>query len=71
VPGRFTVLGTDGYGRSDSRAALRRFFEVDRHWIAVAALRSLADEGQVDAATVVLAMKKFGIDPSKPNPLSS
>jgi pyruvate dehydrogenase E1 component len=70
VPGRFTVLGTDGYGRSDSRAALRRFFEVDRHWIAVAALRSLADEGQVDAATVVLAMKKFGIDPSKPNPLS-
>ena len=70
VPGRFTVLGTDGYGRSDSRAALRSFFEVDRHWIAVAALRSLADEGQVDAATVVLAMKKFGIDPSKPNPLS-
>jgi pyruvate dehydrogenase E1 component len=70
VPGRFTVLGTDGYGRSDARAALRHFFEVDRHWIAVAALRSLADEGQVDAATVVLAMKKFGIDPSKPNPLS-
>jgi pyruvate dehydrogenase E1 component len=70
VPGRFTVLGTDGYGRSDSRAALRHFFEVDRHWIAVAALRSLADEGRVDAATVVAAMKKFGIDPSKPNPLS-
>jgi len=70
VPGRFTVLGTDGFGRSDSRAALRRFFEVDRHWIAVAALRSLADEGQVDAAMVVQAMKKFGIDPSKSNPLS-
>ena len=70
VPGRFTVLGTDGFGRSDARAALRQFFEVDRHWIAVAALRSLADEGQVDAATVVAAMKKFGIDASKPNPLS-
>ncbi|MBS1200591.1 MAG: pyruvate dehydrogenase (acetyl-transferring), homodimeric type [Proteobacteria bacterium] len=70
VPGRYSVLGTDGYGRSDSRAALRRFFEVDRHWIALAALRALADEGQVDAATVTLAMKKFGVDATKPNPLS-
>jgi pyruvate dehydrogenase E1 component len=69
VPGRYQVLGTDGYGRSDARAALRSFFEVDRHWIAVAALKALADEGQVDVATVTAAMQKFGIDPSKPNPL--
>jgi pyruvate dehydrogenase E1 component len=69
VPGRYQVLGTDGYGRSDARAALRSFFEVDRHWIALAALKALADEGQVDVATVVAAMQKFGIDASKPNPL--
>jgi len=71
VPGRYTVLGTDGYGRSDARAALRGFFEVDRHWIAVAALKALADEGKVDVATVTAAMRKFGIDPAKPNPLVS
>jgi len=70
VPGRYQVLGTDGYGRSDCRAALRGFFEVDRHWIAVAALKALADDGQVDVATVTAAMQKFGIDPSKPNPLA-
>ncbi len=70
VPGRYVVLGTDGYGRSDARAALRGFFEVDRHWIAVAALKALADEGQVDLATVKRAMDQFGLDPSKPNPVS-
>jgi pyruvate dehydrogenase E1 component len=70
VPGRYAVLGTDGFGRSDSRAALRSHFEVDRYWIAVAALKALADDGKVDAASVNLAMRKFGIDPSKPNPLS-
>jgi pyruvate dehydrogenase E1 component len=64
------VLGTDGFGRSDARAALRQFFEVDRHWIALAALKALADDGQVDMSTVTQAMEKFGIDPSKPNPLS-
>jgi pyruvate dehydrogenase E1 component len=69
VPGDYVVLGTDGYGRSDARAELRAFFEVDRHWIAVAALAALARQGKVDAATVALAMKKFGIDPAKPNPL--
>ena len=52
VSGRYVVLGTDGFGRSDSRAALRRFFEVDRNHIAVAALKALADDGQVDQATV-------------------
>jgi pyruvate dehydrogenase E1 component len=68
IPGRYVVLGTDGFGRSDARAALRGFFEVDRYWITVAALKALADEGQVDVATVKRAMEKFGLDPSKPNP---
>jgi pyruvate dehydrogenase E1 component len=71
VPGRYLVLGTDGFGRSDSRAALRRHFEVDRHHIAVTALKALADEGKVDLATVALAIKKFGIDADKPNPLGA
>ncbi len=70
VPGRYTVLGTDGFGRSDGRAALRRHFEVDRHHIAVAALKALFDEGKIDVATVNGAMQKFGIDPSTPNPLT-
>ena len=70
MPGRYAVLGTDGFGRSDSRAALRRFFEVDRHYITVAALKALSDEGKMDVATVTGAMKAFGIDPKKPNPLA-
>ncbi|HSC05653.1 MAG TPA: pyruvate dehydrogenase (acetyl-transferring), homodimeric type [Steroidobacteraceae bacterium] len=70
MPGRYAVLGTDGFGRSDSRAALRRFFEVDRHYITVAALKALSDEGKMDVATVTGAMKAFGIDPKKPNPLT-
>jgi pyruvate dehydrogenase E1 component len=65
---RYVTLGTDGYGRSDSRAALRKHFEVDRNYIAVAALKALADEGKVDRNTVVGAMQKLGIDPSKPVP---
>ncbi len=52
VPGPYTVLGTDGFGRSDSRAELRRFFEVDRHYVVVAALKALADEGKIDTQTV-------------------
>jgi pyruvate dehydrogenase E1 component len=70
IPGRYAVLGTDGYGRSDSRAALRQFFEVDRHYITVAALKALSDEGKMDVATVTGAMKAFGIDAKKPNPLT-
>jgi len=70
VPGRYHVLGTDGYGRSDSRAALRDFFEVDRRWVALAALKALADEGRLDVATVKGAMERFGIDPDKPNPVT-
>jgi pyruvate dehydrogenase E1 component len=71
MPGRFVVLGTDGYGRSDSRAALREFFEVDRKHIAVAALKALADEGSVDAGTVRRAIKKYDVDPDRPNPVTS
>jgi pyruvate dehydrogenase E1 component len=69
VPGRYVTLGTDGFGRSDSRHALREHFEVGRNWIAIAALRALADDGAIDMGTVTLAMKKFGIDPDKPDPL--
>jgi len=68
VPRRYVVLGTDGFGRSDTREKLRRFFEVDRHYVTVAALRALADEGTVPAAKAVEAMKKYGIDPAKPAP---
>jgi pyruvate dehydrogenase E1 component len=64
------VLGTDGYGRSDSRAELRRFFEVDRHYVTIAALKALADDGKIEMQTVTDAMLAFGIDPEKPNPLS-
>ena len=68
VGGRYVTLGTDGYGRSDSRAQLRKHFEVDRNHIAIAALRALADEGKVDKATLAKAMKNLEIDPSKPDP---
>jgi pyruvate dehydrogenase E1 component len=71
VPGRFHVLGTDGYGRSDSRAALRGFFEVDRRYVALAALKALADEGRLDVGTVRGAIARFGLDPDKPNPVTS
>ena len=64
------VLGTDGFGRSDSRVALRRFFEVDRYFIAVAALKGLADNGTIDASVVSGAIDKFGIDAEKTNPLN-
>jgi pyruvate dehydrogenase E1 component len=70
VPGRYAVLGTDGFGRSDSRAELRRFFEVDRHYVVVATLNALANDGKIDLQAVTQAMKTFGIDPEKPNPLT-
>ena len=66
VPGRYTVLGTDGFGRSDSRQNLRKFFEVDRHYVVVAALKALADEGKLPAARVAEAMTRYGIDADKP-----
>jgi pyruvate dehydrogenase E1 component len=64
----YKVLGTDGFGRSDFRSKLREHFEVDRHFVVVAALRALADEGKVPVAKVVEAIKKYGINPNKANP---
>ncbi|UYZ84055.1 pyruvate dehydrogenase (acetyl-transferring), homodimeric type [Entomomonas sp. E2T0] len=69
VPTDYKVLGTDGFGRSDSRANLRNFFEVDRHWIVVAALEALAARGEIKPKVVADAIKQFGIDPEKTNPL--
>jgi len=68
VPRRFHALGTDGFGRSDYRVKLRQFFEVNRHYVTLAALKVLADEGEVKASVVAEAIKKYGIDPEKPNP---
>ena len=68
VPGRYVVLGTDGFGRSDTREKLRRFFEVDRYYVTVAALKALADEGALPAAKAAEAIVKYGIDASKPAP---
>lgn len=65
----YTVLGTDGYGRSDDRSQLRHFFEVDAKHIVHATLKSLVDAGSMPRATLIQAMKALGIDPSKPNPL--
>ena len=70
VPAPYVVLGTDGYGRSDTRAKLRTFFEVDRHYVVVAALKALSDEGKIPAAKVTEAMKNYHIDPEKPNPVN-
>ena len=66
----YTALGTDGFGRSDTRAKLRKFFEVDRYYVVVAALKALADDGAIPAKTVADAIKKYGIDPEKPNPVT-
>jgi pyruvate dehydrogenase E1 component len=70
VPRRYRVLGTDGFGRSDYRARLRSFFEVDRYYVALAALKSLADEEQIPASKVQSAIKKYKIDPEKPSPVT-
>ncbi len=70
VPGRFISLGTDGYGRSDGRAALRNHFEVDRRYIVVTTLQALADDGALDSKTVSDAIEKYGIDPNKPDPVT-
>jgi len=68
VPGRYRVLGTDGYGRSDYRRNLRRFFEVDRHYVALAALTSLAEDGAIPADRPADAIARYGIDPDTPDP---
>jgi pyruvate dehydrogenase E1 component len=67
----YTTLGTDGFGRSDARAELRRFFEVDRNFITLAALKALADADRIDRKTVVAAVQKLGIDPEKADPLKA
>jgi pyruvate dehydrogenase E1 component len=70
IPMSFTTLGTDGFGRSDTRENLRKFFEVNRYYIVVTALKALADEGEIDNKLVQQAIKKYGIDPEKPNPVT-
>jgi pyruvate dehydrogenase E1 component len=67
---RFEVLGTDGFGRSDTREKLRDFFEVDRRWVVVTALRSLVDAGLLDRQKLAEAIKKYEIDTAKPNPMT-
>jgi pyruvate dehydrogenase E1 component len=70
VPRGYRVLGTDGFGRSDTRRALRRFFEVDRHFVAVAALKELADAGTIDAERVKEAIERYELDADAPLPTS-
>ena len=70
MPNPFIALGTDGYGRSDSREALRSFFEVDRHYIVIAALTALVDMKKLDASILIKAIKDFKLDGDKPNPMS-
>ncbi|HNH51029.1 MAG TPA: pyruvate dehydrogenase (acetyl-transferring), homodimeric type [Nitrosomonas sp.] len=70
IPGRYSVLGTDGFGRSDTREKLRHFFEVDRYYITVAALKVLSEEGKIPAKLVSQAIKTLGIDPEKPEPIT-
>ena len=70
VPGAYTVLGTDGFGRSDTRSKLREFFEISREYIVLAALKALADEGKIENALVAQAIGALGIDPDKSNPLT-
>lgn len=70
VPNRYEVLGTDGFGRSDSRAALREFFEVDARYVTIAALKALADEGEIEISMVIKAIKKYKLNISKPNPMT-
>ena len=68
VPNKFVALGTDGYGRSDSREALRSFFEVDKYYVVLATLKALVDEGKLPASKAAEAIKKYKIDANKPNP---
>jgi pyruvate dehydrogenase E1 component len=71
VPARYRTLGTDGFGRSDYRRRLRHHFEVDRHFVAVSALKALAEENKVPSAKVAEALRKYGIDPAKPDPVTA
>jgi pyruvate dehydrogenase E1 component len=71
VPSRFVSLGTDGFGRSDTRDNLRIFFEVNRYYVVVAALKALCDDGEIDSKVVQQAIAKYDIDPEKPNPITA
>jgi len=71
IPSQYNVLGTDGFGRSDTRAQLRKHFEVNAQNVAVAALMALADDGQFPAGKVQEAIEKYGIDADKPNPATA
>jgi pyruvate dehydrogenase E1 component len=71
IPGRYVTLGTDGFGRSDGRVALRDHFEVDRRYVVLAALKALADDGSIDRSVVAKAVTSLGIDASKANPINS
>jgi pyruvate dehydrogenase E1 component len=70
VPMPYHVLGTDGFGRSDTRERLRDFFEVDRRWIALKALHALVQQGSLPKKKLGEALARYGIDPDKPNPLT-
>ena len=70
IPMPFSTLGTEGFGRSDTRENLRIFFEVNRHYIVVSALKALADEGEIENKIVQQAIKDYGIDAEKPDPAS-
>jgi pyruvate dehydrogenase E1 component len=71
VPHHYSVLGTDGFGRSDTRAKLRHFFEVDRYFIVISTLKALAEEGDIEASVVSQAIVKFDIDPNKISPIQA
>ncbi|MBJ12657.1 MAG: hypothetical protein CMG62_06215 [Candidatus Marinimicrobia bacterium] len=71
VPGPYYALGTDGFGRSDTRENLRKFFEVDRYYIVLTALRALVNEGLIDLSFVSAAIEKYKLDPKKPNPIKA
>jgi len=71
APRRMRSLGTDGFGRSEDRASLREFFEVDARFVALAALAELRKEGQIEAAVVTRAIKDLGVNPDKPNPATA
>ena len=70
VPGDFYALGTDGFGRSDTRENLRKFFEVDRYYVVLTALKALALDGKIETTKIKSAMKKYDLDPEKPSPIT-
>ena len=70
VPGPYYCLGTDGFGRSDTREGLRRFFEVDRYYVVLTAIKALVHAGELEAGMVDAVLEKYGLDPEKPNPVT-